>query len=527
MNSETRLSGGKIFRYGILAGALAGLAMTTVMLLLASLFNVATPLVLLGDRISAWLPVGPFLNLMGKVGGYNHMKQLGVSSVIVGQIVLGALGVWIYGLIAERKSLSARARKIFAGALFIALPLLVCTAVLWPVLGTHYSGLPPTPATWVTLLGLLISFIAFDQTAVRSYRYLASRTDERGVAADEFTPSVGRRAFVLGGVGGLFALGSAGMLRRFFKLATFSYDGTMYRGKEVEGITPNDKFYTVTKNVVDPKVNPVVWRLEIGGMVAQKRTYTLDEIKAMPAVTQETTLMCISNGIGAGLMSNAVWKGVPLRGLLEAAQADPNGRKVLIHGVDNYTDTFPLEKAMNPTTLIAYEMNGEPLPDRHGAPARVLVPGYFGEKNVKWVTRIEVAMEDAKGFYEKQGWGPNFIVPIGSRIDLPEDKMQMPLGEAANGMLLKGIAFAGDRGVARVEVSLDYGRNWEEAKIDYPGTELTWVLWSYDWKPDRPGEYQLTVRATDRKGEVQAKDEKRPKTSGETGLHKVTVQLAA
>ncbi len=105
--------------------------------------------------------------------------------------------------------------------------------------------------------------------------------------------------------------------------------------------------------------------------------------------------------------------------------------------------------------------------------------------------------------------------------------MQMPLGEAANGMLLKGIAFAGDRGVSRVEVSLDYGRNWEEAKIDYPGTELTWVLWSYDWKPDRPGEYQLTVRATDRKGEVQAKDEKRPKTSGETGLHKVTVQLAA
>lgn len=127
MNSETRLSGGKIFRYGILAGALAGLAMTTVMLLLASLFNVATPLVLLGDRISAWLPVGPFLNLMGKVGGYNHMKQLGVSSVIAGQIVLGAIGVWIYALIAERKSLSARARKIFAVALFIALPLLVCT----------------------------------------------------------------------------------------------------------------------------------------------------------------------------------------------------------------------------------------------------------------------------------------------------------------------------------------------------------------------------------------------------------------
>ena len=131
--------------------------------------------------------------------------------------------------------------------------------------------------------------------------------------------------------------------------------------------------------------------------------------------------MCISNGLDAGLMSNAKWKGVPMRDLLDMAAPFPNAEKVRLHGVDNYTDTITLEKAMDPATIIAYEMNGVQLPHRHGYPARVLVPGYFGEKHVKWLTRIEVTTADAKGFYETQGWGPDFIVPTRSRIDVPDN----------------------------------------------------------------------------------------------------------
>jgi DMSO/TMAO reductase YedYZ molybdopterin-dependent catalytic subunit len=261
-------------------------------------------------------------------------------------------------------------------------------------------------------------------------------------------------------------------------------------------------------------------------MVENRRSYTIDELKAMASVTQETTLMCISNGIGAGLMSNAVWKGVPLRALLEPAKAHRNGRKVLLHGVDNYTDTFALEKAMNPTTLIVYEMNGEPLPDRHGAPARVLVPGLFGEKNVKWVTRIEVTDDDAQGFYEKQGWGPDFVIPTRSRFDDPDDNMHVELAKLTDGLPLKGVAFGGDRGISRVEVSADDGGHWQDAKLDYPGTELSWALWSLNWRPESAGEYRLVVRATNRRGELQAFDEKRPKNSGATGLHKITVRVA-
>ena len=118
--------------------------------------------------------------------------------------------------------------------------------------------------------------------------------------------------------------------------------------------------------------------------------------------------MCISNGLDAGLMSNALWKGVPMAALLEAAGPLPAARKVKLHGVDNYTDTIPLEKALDPTTLIVYEMNGERLPPRHGFPARAIVPGYFGEKHVKWITRIELADGRGGRLLREAGLGAGF-----------------------------------------------------------------------------------------------------------------------
>ncbi|MGI9173356.1 MAG: molybdopterin-dependent oxidoreductase [Chthoniobacterales bacterium] len=514
--------GGKAAGLGLFTGFVAALVLTLVTLGLRALFGLPTPMSLMGDRISALMPVDPFLALMGKLGGYNHMKQLGISSVIAGILIVGAVGGWIY---AVRRGRGGRQGGLFTLILFVVLPVVVLSAALWPILGTNFHGLPILPATLAAIAGFALACFAYERTVVAGYSYLTrAGNTERGKEMD-YSPVVGRRTVVLGAVGAVLGFGIAGLLRRFYQEATFSYDGTQYKGKDVQPITPNDKFYTVTKNVVDPKVNPALWRLEIGGMVAHGRSYTIEELKAMPAVTQETTLMCISNAVGAGLMSNAMWKGVPLRSLLEAAGADPTGKKVLLHGVDNYTDTFPLEKAMNPTTLIAYEMNGEPLPAHHGAPARVIVPGYFGEKNVKWVTRIEVATEDAKGFYEQQGWGPDFTIPTRARIDLPEDKMKLPLAQASNGVPFKGIAFAGDRGVSRVEVSLDDGKNWQEARLDYPGTELTWALWSFDWRPAAAGDYKLAVRATDRQGAVQPGEGQRPKNSGSTGLHKIGVQV--
>ena len=250
---------------------------------------------------------------------------------------------------------------------------------------------------------------------------------------------------------------------------------------------------------------------------------------ALPPVEQETTLMCISNGLDAGLISNAVWKGIPMRDLLDQAAPLSNATRVRMQGVDNYTDTIPIEKAMDPTTLLAFEMNGESLPDRHGFPVRVIVPGYFGEKHVKWLTRIEVASDDAKGFYEAQGWGPDFITPTRSRIDVPDAYATFSLGKLTGPIEVKGIAYGGDRGISRVEISFDDGETWDQADIYYAGGDQAWSLWNaHDgWMPDSPGEYSIVVRATDGEGEVQEWEEDRSPFSGVTGFHKITVYITA
>ena len=512
----------KVGGAGLLAGAVAGIVMTTVMLLLAWLFGVATPIAIIGDRLSVFIKPGPFLELMGRVGGYNHLKQLGVGSTIAGQVLVGALGGLIYGLTMHRRD---KAPLIATLGIFFLLPLLASFALLGPVLGTSYHGWPIRPATFITILGLAAAFLTFERTLVLGFRFLTTaRTSPNNL---EYSPAIGRRALIFGGLGLLAAGGAAGILKRLFQVASFSYDGTQYKGSDVQPITPNDRFYCVTKNVVDPRVEQSIWRLEVTGLVQHRQTYNFARLKSLPAVEQETTLMCISNGLDAGLMSNAKWRGVPLHALLKSAGPLPGAAKVRLHGVDNYTDTFPLVKAMESTTLVAYEMNGEQLPDRHGFPARIVVPGYFGEKNVKWLTRIELTGPDAEGFYEKQGWGPNFVIPTRSRIDQPDDYAWFSLTNLPDGVWLKGVAFAGDRGVSRVEVSVDGEKTWQDAKIDYPGTRLTWVLWSCDWKPAAPGEYQLVVRATDGNGAVQRLEKERGPFSGVTGLHKITVYLGA
>src|SRR2546423_4945611 len=171
---------------GFLAGFVAGLLMTVTMLLLAWLFGVATPLVIFGDRLSVFIPADTFLSLMGRVGGYNNMKQLGVGSVIAGQLLVGGLGGIIYGLVMRRHG---RNRFAVSGAIFILLPLLAVGIFLWPVLGTHYRGLPINRAMPATLSGLLIAFVVFGRTLVLLFRCLTrARVD---INDREFSPPIG------------------------------------------------------------------------------------------------------------------------------------------------------------------------------------------------------------------------------------------------------------------------------------------------------------------------------------------------
>jgi DMSO/TMAO reductase YedYZ molybdopterin-dependent catalytic subunit len=522
VNSPNELSRWKGLSAGLLAGFVAAIAMTVMMLLLAC-FGIATPLFIIGDRLSVSIPPGPFLSMMGKVGGYNHLKELGVGSTVAGQLFVGALGGAIFGFCMRR--VPGRQAPLATIGIFVVLPTIAVAIALWPVLGTNYRGLPIDVARLVTLIGFALCVFVFQQMLVGGFQFLVRQ--KKANQDREFTPAIGRRAFVLGAIGVAAAGGGVGLARKLYRAATFSYDGTQYKGRIVRPITPNDLFYCVTKNVVDPRVNADLWRLEVTGLVQNLATWRLEDLIGFPAVEQETTLMCISNGLDAGLISNAVWKGFPLRDLLDQAGPLSKAKRVRLHGVDNYIDTIPLEKAMDATTLLAYEMNGVPLPDRHGYPLRLLVPGYFGEKHVKWLTRIEVTTADARGFYETQGWGPDFITPTRSRIDVPEHESRFSISELRGPIEVKGMAYGGDRGISGVELSFDDGESWSNAEIYYAGSDLAWSLWKMQWAPDEPDDYTLVVRARDGEGEMQEWEPDRSPFSGVTGFHKIVVHVAA
>ncbi len=523
----------KALATGMLAGVIAALSMTLLLLFLRIQFGVPTPSELIGDRMAPMISVDTFIKLLVKFGGFNNLKKIGFGSVLGGQIVVGTLGGVLYALIVSRPAarqseIARRLTTTSAGLrfviIFVAALWLLTLVLLWPVLGTHYYGLAPGRATLVTTLSFLFAYGFYGLCLILGYGIIARQPTEQASSETGTGPHRGRRALLVGGIGAVVAVAVNMIWKRLYDIATFSYDGTQYLGDDVRFVTPNDRFYVVTKNVIDPQVNRNLWRLEIAGMVDRARSYSFEELVALPAVTQETTLMCISNQVGGGLMSNAVWKGVPLRSLFEASGPHAGITRVVLRAVDGYDDTIPFEKAMEPTTLVAHQMNEAPLPFRHGYPVRLIVPGLYGEKSVKWITRIELLARDVKGFYEKQGWGPDFTIPTQSRFDAPDFGKPIPL---AASIPLKGVAFGGNRGISRVEVSFDGGNDWREAKINTPGTRLTWALWNYDWKPERIGEYKLVVRAIDGDGALQIKEERWTAPHGATGYHKVTARVVA
>lgn len=293
---------------------------------------------------------------------------------------------------------------------------------------------------------------------------------------------------------------------------------TRIRGLPPE-ITPTKDHYKVSKNVVNPRLRADRWRFEIRGLVETPRTFTLEDLTALPTVERPSTLICISNPVGGRLIGNSVWTGVRLRDLLKLTGVRPQATEVILRAADNYSDSFPIDAALYEETILAYLQNGEPLTPDHGFPARLLVPGIYGMKNVKWLTQIELAGEDYQGYWQRRGWSDRAVVRTMSRIDTGV-ATPLPDGQVAIG----GIAFAGRRGVRAVEVSFDDGVSWEPAEMKPPASRITWALWRYVWKA-APGTYYVTVRATDGEGRIQDPTPRPPLPDGATGYHRRKVSV--
>ncbi len=536
----------------LVAGALAGIAAAIVMTLAmaASRYWLGVmPLVeAVPDRVASLLSVEEFFRLFGQYGGYNGLKQFGILSGLRGVAVTGLVVGVLYALVIESAP-SRRSPRWLLGSNRPALLFLVGAILavwvgfvvfLWPILSANYIGVPYTQARILTIVALLAWFTLFAVTLVGSYRFMTRRppavpADVAPRAERPIARASNRRAILVAAAAAALTFPITQLLRRMYDDATFTYDGRTFHRATITPITPTELFYSVTKNVVDPDVDPDLWRLEIGGHVRDAKSYSLDDLQNFEQVDQETTLMCISNRVGSGLFGNADWRGVRLRDLLEASGVEEGAFEVLVSGADGYSDSFSMDRALAEVTLVVYQMNGEPLNRLHGGPARVIVPGLYGEKNVKWVTRVSVETEDRQGLYESQGWGPNFTPFLRSDIYAPLTGGNNARGgwnfteqfRANQPITIEGRAFDPNLGIASVELSIDGGETWNRTEIFFPGTDITWSLWRFTWTPTQPGEYVLIPRATSKTGLQQPGEATSIVPDGAQGYQKVTATVVA
>lgn len=283
-------------------------------------------------------------------------------------------------------------------------------------------------------------------------------------------------------------------------------------------LTPNADFYRIDINTMPPVINAQEWQLELTGLVDTPITLTLDELRSRPAYSQAITLECISNPIGGDLTSTSVWTGLRLKDLLEEAGLKAGALEVSIESIDGFYESVPMDEAMDERTLLVYAMNGEPLPVEHGFPLRIYIPNHFGMKQPKWITRMEVIDREGKGYWVERGWSATAVPPTTSVIDTVARDAQV------GGIPVGGIAYAGARGISRVEVRVD-GGEWVPAELrDPPLSPLTWVQWRYDWQPE-PGPHTIEVRAYDGSGALQDTDDRPPHPDGATGINSWDVTI--
>jgi DMSO/TMAO reductase YedYZ molybdopterin-dependent catalytic subunit len=286
-------------------------------------------------------------------------------------------------------------------------------------------------------------------------------------------------------------------------------------------ITPTKDFYRVDTAILPPQVDPRQWRLEIGGMVAHPFQLSYQQLLAMPMEEHDLTLVCVSNEIGDRLSGNARWRGVRLDELLRRAGPRPDAGQLVGVSVDGFTTGFPTAMALDGrNAMVAVGMNGAPLPDAHGFPARLVVPGVYGYASAcKWLQEIRLERLGFDPYWMERGWAAGGQMKTMARIDTPVVGRRLRAGKVP----VAGVAWSHHVGISKVEVQIDGGA-WKPARLG-AGDVDTWRQWVLSW--DAPaGTHTIRARATDGHGQLQTATTAESFPSGATGWHTIHVLVA-
>jgi DMSO/TMAO reductase YedYZ molybdopterin-dependent catalytic subunit len=491
-----------------LAGLLAGLAG------LATAYLTATWLGLRGNPVTdvaqlvIKLTPGPVAEHLIQLVG-RHDKPLLVTGVLIVVLLLFA-------------GLGVLARRAYGAAIggFAVLGVLGLVANQ-SQFGAPATGILPSLVgvlTWLAVLALLASYL-------RPQPYADSDGD------------VGRRyLLVASGVGfGSLVVGLLGWRvggpRRAVDAARDALDLRGVRnpgppaGVDVglDGIaswqTPSNRFYRIDTALVPPAIDPADWSVRIHGMVDHEITLTYADLEKLPRHEIWMTLNCVSNPVGGNLISNAWWTGARLKDLLAQAGVRSGADAVKQTSEDGWTCGTPLTALTDDRgAMLAYAMNGEPLPIEHGFPVRTLVPGLYGYVSAcKWVRDIEVTTFDSfTAYWTDRGWSAQGPVKLASRIDVPGNGHHVPAGQVRVG----GLAWEQNTGISAVQVQLD-GGGWQSATLARKNLKDSWLQWVATVDAS-PGRHRLAVRAVNDDGQVQTAVRADPVPNGASGWHTIT-----
>ncbi|MGW7683381.1 molybdopterin-dependent oxidoreductase [Kribbella sp. NPDC054772] len=489
---------------GVLA-ALAGLAVGSVV---AGLLGTPqTPVVAIGsafiDRVPPWLK-DLAISWFG-----THDKTALRAGILIVVVALAAVG----GILAVR--------RYWAGALITVALTGVAVAAAVTRADAGQTGALPSLFAGVTALVVLRLFSRRLEPLLKAPDDAVSRRGflqlSAGVALG--SAAIGALGKVVGG--NRAAVADARKQLKLPQPPTLAPPPGVQADGAVPWATANEDFYRIDTALSVPQIVPADWKLRIHGMVDREINLTFDDLLKRQVVHKWVTLTCVSNEVGGDLIGNALWSGVVLKDLLQEAGPAADADAIKSTSKDGFTAGTPLPTLLDDRqAMLAFAMNGQPLPVEHGFPVRVVVPGLYGYVSAtKWLVDIEVSRFDRfEGYWTPRGWSALGPIKLSSRIDTPLGKKVGP-----GAVTVAGVAWDQHVGVSKVEVRVD-GGPWQQATLATDPSIDTWRQWHWTWNASR-GQHVLQVRAFDAQGNPQVESSAPPAPNGATGLHTVSVKV--